>query len=216
MTLIFVLLGVFIICFALMFTGSAWDAMIKFVNALLAAIIATNYFEPTADLLEAQIDPSYTYLVDILAIWFLFALAMGLMRLTTDFITQYRVRFRLPVEIGVKIGFSLLVGILMVGFTSFSLHTAPLAEDAFGLGEKPRDYSSLDPGLSWMAFAHGRTGPYGAFGWWNGDQGSPVDADDTTQVFDPYGRFIWTYSERRRRFEEFRSKNPEWRVNRGL
>ena len=54
---------------------------------LLAMMLAFNYFEPLAAMLDGM-EPSYTYLWDFLALWGLFAISFGLLRVVTDMLSR--------------------------------------------------------------------------------------------------------------------------------
>ena len=126
---VFVLVIVFI-CVAMMWNEGMWGNAISFVNAIFAAAIAVNYFEPLADLLEKQL-PSYTYLWDFLSLWLLFAIVFGLSRAFTDIISNHRVKFKLPIEQGGRAFFAAATGWVMICFTAMTLHTAPIPQVAF-------------------------------------------------------------------------------------
>ena len=67
-----VLLLIFLIVVGLLWLQGLWSNAITLINTTLAAMVALNYFEPVANLLDKQF-PSYTYLWDFLC-------AVGLIR----------------------------------------------------------------------------------------------------------------------------------------
>ncbi len=130
------LLVVFFACLAMMIGEGLWSNAIMFFNVMTAALLATNYFEPLASWLERK-DPTYTYVLDFLALWTVFCGVLILLRLATDKVSRVKVRFKRPVEWGGGILFALWVGWIMVCFTTFTLHTAPLAHSFLGGAFQP-------------------------------------------------------------------------------
>ena len=63
------------VCFASLMNNGLWTNTLTLVNVLTAGLVATNYFEPLADLLDKQ-EPSLTYVWDFLAIWLIFGVVM--------------------------------------------------------------------------------------------------------------------------------------------
>jgi len=187
-----VLLAVFFACVAMMFNEGLWSNAIVFFNVMTAALLATNFFEPLAGWLERK-DPTYTYVLDFLALWAIFAAVLIVLRLATDKISRVKVRFKRPVDIAGGIFFALWVGWIMVCFTTFSLHTAPLARSfmAGAFQETPESemFFGLAPDRKWLAFVHSLS-----------DDGSLAHSEK--KVFDPDADFILRYGARRAAFEK--------------
>jgi hypothetical protein len=166
-----------------------WGNLLSAINALLAAVIATNVFEPAADFMDSQ-TPSLTYFSDFIMLWLIFGFTFGILRALTDQISPTRVRFKLPVEASGRALFGLLTAWTVVCLFLFSLHTAPLVRNHFGkaFGKAP-DASNffLDPDRLWLGFMQSRS--EGAL------------ATSQPNVFDPNSEFILKYGERRKRFE---------------
>ena len=97
MFLTILLIVVFVACFASLMIGGLWSNTLTLVNVLTAGLVATNYFEPLADWFDAQ-EPAYTYLCDFIAIWLIFGIMMTLLRTLTDYMSQVKVKFFMPVE----------------------------------------------------------------------------------------------------------------------
>lgn len=171
-------------------TEGLWGNFLSMINAIFAAIIATNLFEPAADFMDGQA-PSLTYYWDFLMLWLIFAFSFGILRSITDQISTTRVRFKMPVEASGRILFGLITAWVVVCLFIFSLHTAPLVRNHFGgaFGKSP-DASNffLDPDRLWLGFMQSRS--KGAF------------ATSEPNVFDPQSEFIMKYGERRQRFSE--------------
>ena len=85
------------LCVAMNLTEGMWGNALKMFNAIFAAMIATNLFEPAATFISNTF-PSITYFADFLGLWAVFCLAFGILDLATGFISRNTVRFKLPVE----------------------------------------------------------------------------------------------------------------------
>lgn len=196
------LMLVWIICFAMLWNESMWSNCINFVNVLLAALIAMNYWEPAADFIDAK-QPSYTYLIDFLTIWFLFFLAFNVLRTVTDFLSKTQVKFKMPIEITGKAISALAIGWVMVCLFLTSLHTAPLARTAVkgGFQATPMSknfFGMLAPDRLWLGYVQHRSK--------NALSSSPP------KVFDENADFIFKYGHRRQEFSKLegmrKAKNP--------
>jgi uncharacterized membrane protein required for colicin V production len=152
------LIIVFLVCVLMSLASGLWGNLIMIFNVILAALIATNYFEPLAGWLDDQM-PSYTFFWDFLAMWGIFALAVVVLRAITDTLSSVKVRFKKPVELAGGLVCGAVVGWLMVCFTLFSLHTAPLApffiKGAFNPAANM--FFNLAPDRQWARFAQGQS-----------------------------------------------------------
>ena len=76
-----------------------WGGVITLVNMLLAMIIATSLYEPLVTAIEGVAAArSYTYLLDFVVLWVLFALVYGLLRTVSEKLSPQLVKFDMPVE----------------------------------------------------------------------------------------------------------------------
>ncbi|MHB8970282.1 MAG: CvpA family protein [Pirellulaceae bacterium] len=208
-----VLLLIFVSCVAALWFQGLWSNAITLINMLLAMMLAFNYFEPLANMLDG-VDRSYTYLWDFLALWGLFALCFGLLRAVTDTLSRKRVAFDFWVE---TVGRSLLavwIAWLFIGFICATMHTAPLGPHPLGFQQTPTsgNFLGMAPGRQWLAFLQSRS--RGALSRSESDPSklSPVEEDKNlnVRVFDPESKFILKYYQRRVQFET----EPEYRVAR--
>lgn len=215
MLISWVLFGVFVVCVAMLWNEGLWGNAVTLVNATLAALVATNYFEPAAVWLEGQI-PSYTYFVDFLSLWAIFAVVFFVLRAVTDQLSKYHVRFKMPVEHVGRILLATWVGWVMVCFTDMSLHTAPLARDSFrgSFQIKPESgnfFFGLSPSRQWLALMQSRS--RGALSRDGGQYASLREEDRGRRVFDPNGEFMFKYGYRRELLNEYNEKTGLVRVN---
>jgi hypothetical protein len=176
-----------------------WSCAINVINLTLAALIATNYFEPLANLADAS---GTNYMMDAIMLWALFAIVYILLRLITHMISEHDVNFIKPVDIAGRIILGIWCGWLFVCFTAFTMVTAPIGASPTGAWNEPaaKSFLFLSPELQWMAFAQSRS--MGALS--NSNSGAPLhpeDAETGSQVFDSRGEFTYKYYTRRKKAE---------------
>src|SRR5215467_2749690 len=100
---------IFALCVAFTFNEGLWGAAILFFNVLMAAVLATIFFEPAANWLESMMS-GYTYWCDFVAAWLCFALFLVILRLASDLTSRHRVRFKKPVDIAGGLFFAAWIG----------------------------------------------------------------------------------------------------------
>lgn len=201
MTLIFpaLLFIVFIFCVAFCYREGMWGNAITLVNVIIAALLAVNFWEPVARLLEGFM-PSFTFMYDMIALWGIFSLSLLIFRTATRSVSKYQVRFKqLADQIG-SVVFAVLVGWVMVCFTTMSLHTAPLAKNFLFGGFQPEKKMlfGLAPDQQWLYFT--KYVSRGSLSRW------------TTHEFDPQSQFINTYAKRRQTLEDYSKERKGFTV----
>jgi len=197
-----VLLLVLLATAALVWFQGLWGAALALVNLTIAMLLATNFFEPIASLIDG-FDGSFTYLLDFVVLWMVFVFAFAFLRLMTHLMSGTRVKFILPVEMAGRSMLALWCGWLMVCFTAFSLQMAPLnAASPLGAWESPQSGSFLGmaPERMWLGFAHSRSRGALSRGNFSGEN-HPDDADLNVEAFDPRGEFPIKYHDRRVKYE---------------
>jgi len=196
MYLTLILVAIFFACMALLYNAGLWGNAITLVNVVTSCLLAVSLFEPLSKRLQ-EFEPSYTYVIDFLAMWGVFAVSMGILRGLTDAISLVKVRFKKPVDVAGGMIFAAWIGWVMICFTLMSLHTAPLARNSFGGAFAPTPMSNMFLGVApdrqMLGFVHkmskgtlSRSGPKG---------------NEQAYVFDPNGEFIFKYGARREQFE---------------
>lgn len=196
MLLLLIFLGVAAGCW---FQG-LWANAINVVAILLSGLIALNFFEPAATLVESFV-PGLTYVFDFLMLWALFALAFGALRGLAEQLDKNWVPFPLPVEMAGRSILALWCGWLMMSFTAFTLQIAPLgAENPLGAWESPTDptFFGMNPERQWAAFAHSRSRGALARGKFSDAPTHPDDQEADVEAFDPVGNLIYKYHTRRK------------------
>ena len=190
-----ILLLIFGIVAAALWTQGLWSCAVTVVNMLVAMLIATNFYEPVCALLEGAGAKSFTYLLDFLILWVLFAVAFGILRAITDSLSQTKVKFVMPVEMAGRSLLAVWCAWLFVCFAAFSLHMAPLnSVSPLGAWSTPQAPTFLvtSPDRLWLGFMHSRS------------QGALAGG----QVFDPEAQFPLKYHDRRDKY----AKAAEMRV----
>lgn len=195
MILTLILLAVFVTVTAALWKEGIWSSLVMLLNVVLAATVATAWYEKLVAVLEPRL-PSYTYLLDFVSLWALFCLLLLGLREATDRISRTKVKLRRPVELFGGPLVAALVGWVMTCFTAASLHTAPVPRDSVQPTPHARMFFGLAPDRKWLSWVHGSTiaGPFAV----------------PDSAFDKDADFIIRYADRRKRLED----EPSLRVNR--
>jgi hypothetical protein len=156
MSVIFPILLVVIIlaCAGTLFNEGMWGNALNLINVILAGLMAFNFFEPMARWIESWggwFDKNAAYL-DFLSLWIIFCISLIVFRLASNAISRVKVRFLMIVDRAGSAVFALLVGWVLVCFTTASLHTAPLAEKFMwgGFDQNKRMLFGLAPDRQWL------------------------------------------------------------------
>lgn len=195
MILTLILLAVFVTVTAALWKEGIWSSLVMLLNVVLAATVATAWYEKLVAVLEPRL-PSFTYLLDFVALWGLFCLLLLGLREATDRISRTRVKLRRPVELFGGPLVAALAGWVMTCFTAATLHTAPVPRDVVQPTPEARMFFGLAPDRKWLAWVRAATltGPFAVPG----------------SAFDKDADFIIRYADRRQRLEG----EPGLRVNR--
>ncbi len=167
-----------------------WGAALMFFNAVFAGMIAFNFYEPLAALLDKTgINWGFS---DTLCLLGLFCVSMVILRLTTETLAPAMVRFPMPVYhagrwVFAVAGAAVAISILLLGF-----ECAPVHKKLF----KAYEYNSSPPfhwgfDHNWLGFfQHATGGPFAQYGSGRPDpllnygQGLPI------HLFDPDGKWL--------------------------
>lgn len=195
------LLLIAFVCVALMWTEGMWSNAITFVNTVFAVLLAMNFFEPVANLLQQYLK-SFVFVVDFLALWLVFIISLAVMRVITDQVSRYTVRFKMPIEHAGRVAFALFTAWLMICFTTVTVHTAPLSRSPFRGSFQPEpmanNFFGMAPDRMLLAFLHGRS------------QGTLSKL--TPQPFDEQGDFVLKYGSWREELREHNAKEGTLRI----
>jgi uncharacterized membrane protein required for colicin V production len=202
------LLVILVAFVAFSYTEGLWANALRVVNVITAALLATNFFEPVARLLEGLSEAIAPY-ASFVALWAVFLVSYMVLQILTDMLSRSKVRFMMVVDRAGSVFFSLWTGWVMVCFTAMTLHTAPLAEKFMWGGfdpsvDKKMFFGTAAPDRQWLAFAQKVS--LGAFSrkLAEGEQGYG-DASDPDEaglaVFDRNGEFIREHATFRKTLE---------------
>jgi hypothetical protein len=201
-----ILLVAFLLIGGLIWFVGLWSGFISLINLLLAALVATAFFEPVADQLEygsGKNSMQFTYLCDFVAIWLVFVAAAVLIRILSDSFSSVRVRFDPVTEMIGRSVVAVLAGGIFVCFAHFTLLVAPLpftgGETDMRITQPRQIWISLTRGLSSGSLAESRdtklAQPYR-------DEHNRIQGDSELRPFDPLYTFQAKYQERRQRFAQ--------------
>src|SRR5438270_1859454 len=181
-----------------------WGASLMFFNVLFAGIIAFNFYEPLARVIDRTGVGWIMGFSESVSLLGIFCVAVLLLRMTTETIAPAMVRFPTPVYHAGRLIFGLGGALITMAIIILAFHTAPVHKKIFGT----IDYDTKPPfglGLDhqWLGFFQYETGdvfaryddsgqrdPFGQYGHW-GDQRVPV------RVFDPRAEWLLNHQEAR-------------------
>ena len=214
---------IMIACIAFLWNEGLWGNAITLINVVLAALIATNYFEPLASFIEGKSAwvRKWPPMLDFFCIWLIFCVAFAIMRGMTDKLTTTKVKFKGVVELAGRTTLAVVVSYVFMSFTCMTLHLAPLAENSFGgsfhrasIGDPhkinegeddefetdkylPTNFLFLAPDRQWLTFV-------AYLSWRRADDeifNGPLARWWGQRTFDPESRFLFKNGARRRMYE---------------
>src|SRR5712692_3221852 len=191
--LIMLLLG-----YVFMIQGLA-TAFTMFCNVFLAGLIAFNFWEPLADLLDPPLSRSFfAGYEDAICLTALFGVSFALLRLATNTLSRAVIDFHPLAQRAGGAFFGLATGYLLAGFLVCIFQTLPCHENFAGYVPDWQAHQSglenlIPPGRVWLALMH-RAGQ-GAFG------------RPSHSTFDPEATFVIRYA-RFRRYGDQRNPLP--------
>ena len=164
-----------------------WGAMLRFLNVLVAATMATVWYEPLAALGDPYVDrivAPFGQFFDAAAAWGLFVVILLVLRIITGLISRTRVPFPPILDWGGGAVLALLTAWVMVGFTAMTFHMAPLPREAVQPTPEAKMFLGFAPDRKWLAWVRGGSirGPFAGGG---------------DRVFDKDADFVLRYADRR-------------------
>ena len=187
---------------AMMVREGLWSNSISLLNIIISGLVAFGFYAPLTIYLDEKLGGQYTYVLDFVVIWFLFAISMVIGRTVTVAASKTRMRFKNPIgPVGGPL-VALLTAWVLAAFTLATLHTSPMPKDAFGgMLVGPADVSTASPFTSpdaaWLRFVQ-RMSAANALG------------SSRTEPFSA-GGFVRIYEDHRSKYE----KSPSVKVRRG-
>ena len=183
---------VFFACVASTINNGLWTNIILLINVVSAALVATCYYEPVAELFDDLV-PSYGAANDFVSVWLVFSGSLGILDLgVTDFLSRVKVRYLRPVDRFGGMFLSCWIGWVTVCFATMTLHMVPLPRNFAGGDFQPTPearmlFGFLAPDHRWLGFVQKMSR--------GGYKCSPEN------VFDPRADFILKYAQRRKGLE---------------
>ena len=189
------------ICIAMMWTEGMWGNALTLVNVTFAALLAMNFYEPVASVIDDRMH-SFTYYADFLSQWLLFAVSLAVLTISTDQLSKHHVRFKMPVEQVGRAIFAAATAWVFVCFVTATMHTAPLARSPFrgSFQQEPlsKNVFGLAPDRMFLGFMHSSS--------------KAALANSTPTPFDKEGDYILKYGARRQSLKELNAKDGTTRV----
>ncbi len=134
----------------------AGGAAITLLAILFSGLLAMNYFEPLALLLQDNISSSFSWKSrwDFIALLGLFAFFIGVIRFLAAKISPEYIHVHAYTYEAARWGCGLLAGYITMAFLFASLHTAPLPREFIGF--KPENnkmlFGIVGPDRQWLGF----------------------------------------------------------------
>lgn len=129
----------------------AWGAAQTFICVLLSALIAMNFFEPLANVLDGVL-PAYKNYMDIVSLVGLFIGAVFGFRLGSEYLVPLYIGLPSTIDQIGKWLFGLLTGYVTMAFLLTALHTAPLAREFMGFKPERANFFGMAPDRQWLGF----------------------------------------------------------------
>ncbi|MGZ3302556.1 MAG: hypothetical protein ACXU95_12245 [Isosphaeraceae bacterium] len=178
-----------------------WGAALMFFNVVFGGLIAFNFYEPLAKLIDSTgIGWGFS---DTLSLLSIFCVSVMLLRMTTETLAPAMVRFPVPVYHAGRVFFALATSLVTMAILVLAFHTAPVHKKIFGAIDykyKPPFGMGLDhqwlgffqytTGMIFARYGSGTRDPYGEYGR-SGNQRVPVC------VFDPRATWLLNHQEAR-------------------
>jgi hypothetical protein len=176
-----------------------WSCAINVINITLAGLIATNFWEPLAGLIDQNTSNSYTYMLDAPLLWALFAVSFIVLRSLTGSLSEHHVEFIKPVDLAGRSLLALWCGWVFTCFTAFTMLTAPIGATPVGGWSTPeaKGFLFLSPERQWLALAQSRSRGALSRGKFTTSPPHPDDAQRNVETFDPNSEFTFKYHARR-------------------
>jgi hypothetical protein len=148
-----VILALIVVAVAWCVAGEgAWGAGLTFLCVLFAGLLAMNFFEFVAGLLDGMGSTVQDY-SDVAALVGLFTLFTFLGRLATDNISPTEIEFDARVHNAARWLFGAATGYATMAILLTALHTAPLPRNFIGFSpERANLFDSLAPDRQWLGF----------------------------------------------------------------
>jgi len=131
----------------------AWGAAAVFLSVLLSGLVAMDFFEPLANLLESMFPVEWAGRVDFIALVSLFAGGVFGLRTLSERLAPGFIAVNSRVYDVFRWGFALATGYVTMAFLLTALHTAPLPREFMGFAPERKNFFGLTaPDREWLGF----------------------------------------------------------------
>ena len=178
-----------------------WGAALMFFNVLFSGLIAFNFYEPLASIIDS-VGLGWGF-SDTLSLLSIFCVSLVFFRVTTDSLGPTMVRFPTPIYHAGRLLFALATSLVTMAILILAFHTAPVHKKIFGaIDWKYRPPFGIGLDHQWLGFFQYTTGdifarygsgvrdPYREYGR-SGTDRVPV------RVFDPRATWLLDHQEAR-------------------
>jgi uncharacterized membrane protein required for colicin V production len=174
-----------------------WGSALMFFNVLFGAMIAFNFYEPLAVLLDRTgINWGFS---DTLCMLGLFCVSVLLLRMTTETIAPTMVRFPTPIYHAGRLIFGLAGAAVTMAVIILAFHAAPVNKKIFSVVKydtKPPFGLGLDH--QWLGFFQYQTGAvFARFGVGRPDPYRQYGQGGAVEVFDPLANWLILHQQAR-------------------
>ena len=178
-----------------------WGAALMFFNVVFGGLIAFNFYEPLARLIDSTgIGWGFS---DTLSLLSIFCISVMLLRMTIETLAPAMVRFPVPIYHAGRFFFALATSLVTMAILVLAFHTAPVHKKIFGTIDykyKPPFGIGLDhqwlgffqytTGMIFARYGSGTRDPYGEYG-------RSCNQRVTVRVFDPRATWLLNHQEAR-------------------
>jgi len=149
----FILLGILGVVVWLLSSEGPWSTAITFVSVLLGGLIATNYFEPVADIVQSSFASSVEWQnrLDIITFLGIFSLSVFALRALGDVLLPTYAEVNGHLYQVARWAFAVLTGYALVAILCVSLHLAPLPREYLGFTPERSNFLGMAPDRQWLA-----------------------------------------------------------------
>jgi len=179
-----------------------WGAALMFFNVLFGGLIAFNFYEPVARLIDSTgIGWGFS---DTLSMLGLFCISVLLLRMTTETIAPAMVRFPAPVYHAGRFLFGVAGAIITLAIVILAFHAAPVHKKIFttvtydskppfglGLDHQWLGFFQYETGAVFTTLGAGQVDPFGTYGRSRSGERTPL------KVFDPRARWLIDHQDAR-------------------
>lgn len=132
-----------------------WGAALTCLSVIFGGLLAMNFFEPVAALLEQYVSasPDMSQRWDVIALVGIFAITVTLLRLATDRLLPTFIAVHAWLFEGMRWGGAALTGYVTIAILLTALHTARLPREFLGFTpERSNLFNVVAPDRQWLGF----------------------------------------------------------------